>query len=66
MLSRQVIPWKTRLKEHQWHIQLEHPDKSAIAEHSVNSGHHIQFHNTSILTTKPGYMDHIIRVAIEI
>jgi hypothetical protein len=28
-----------RLKEHQRHIRLEHPDKSAIAEHSIDQGH---------------------------
>jgi hypothetical protein len=51
----------TRLKEHQRHIHLEHPEKSAMAEHSVDLGHHFQFHNTSILTTKNQYMDRIIR-----
>jgi hypothetical protein len=56
----------TRLKEHQRHIHLEHPDKSALAEHSVDLGHRIQFHNTSILATKTQYMDRIVREAIEI
>jgi hypothetical protein len=55
-----------RLKQHQWHIRLEHPDKSAIAEHSIDQGHDIQFHNSSILTTKTRYMDCIVREAIEI
>jgi hypothetical protein len=55
-----------RLKKHQGNIRLEHPDKSAVAEHSMNLGHHIQFHNTSILTTKTSYDDHIVREAIEI
>jgi hypothetical protein len=39
------------LKEHQRHIRLEHPDKSAVAEHSIDQGHRIQFHNASILAT---------------
>jgi hypothetical protein len=56
----------TRLKEHQRHIHLEHPDKSAVAEHSINLGHHIQLQNTTILSTKPRYMDRIIKEAIEI
>jgi hypothetical protein len=56
----------TRLKKHQQHIQLEHPDKSAVAEHIVDLGHHIQFHTTSILVTKTRSMDRIIREAIEI
>jgi predicted GIY-YIG superfamily endonuclease len=55
-----------RLKEHQRHIRLEHPDKSAIAEHSIDQAHHIQFHNASILATKTRYMDRIVREAIEI
>jgi hypothetical protein len=55
-----------RLKEHQQHIRLEHPEKSALAEHSVDFGPHIEFHNTSVLATKTQYMDHIVREAIEI
>jgi hypothetical protein len=55
-----------RLKEHQWHIRLEHPDKSAVAEHSIDQGHRIQFHNSSILATKTRYMDRIVREAISI
>jgi hypothetical protein len=31
-----------RLKEHQRHIRLEHPDKSAVPEHSIGQGHCIQ------------------------
>jgi hypothetical protein len=56
----------TRLKEHQWHIQLEHPDKLVIAEHSINQGYCIQFHNSSVLAMKTIHMDHIVREAIEI
>jgi hypothetical protein len=55
-----------RLKEHQWHIRLQHPDKSAIYEHSIDQGHHIQFHNSSILAMKTRYMDRIVREAIKI
>jgi hypothetical protein len=47
-------------------IHLEHQDKSAMVKHSINLGHHIQLHNTTILSTKPTDMDHIIREAIEI
>jgi hypothetical protein len=56
----------TRLKEHQRHIRLENTDKSAMAEHRVNLGHHIQFHNTPILATKTQYMNRNVRDAIEI
>jgi hypothetical protein len=55
-----------RLKEHQWHIRLEHPDKSAISEHSINQGHYIQFHNSSITAMKTRYMDCIVSEAIQI
>jgi hypothetical protein len=55
-----------RLKEHQRHIRLEHPDKSALAEHSIDQGHCIQFHSSSILATKTRYTDRIVREAIEI
>jgi hypothetical protein len=59
------MPVATR-KGHQQHIRLEHPDKPAVAEHSIDQGHRIQFHNSSILATKIRYMDRIVRVAIEI
>jgi hypothetical protein len=55
-----------RLKNHQLHIRLEHPDKSAVAEQSVDLGHRIQFHNTSILATETRYMDRIVKEAIVI
>jgi hypothetical protein len=53
-------------KELQQHIRLEHPDKLAVTEHSIDHGHRIQFHNASILATKTSYMDRIVREAIEI
>jgi hypothetical protein len=56
----------TRLKEHQRHIRLEHPDRSAVAEHSINLRHRIQLQNTTILSTTLRYMDRIIREAIQI
>jgi hypothetical protein len=55
-----------RLKEHQRHIRLEHPDKSAVTEHSIDQGHRIQFHNSSILSTTTRYMNRFVREAIEI
>jgi hypothetical protein len=54
-----------RLKEHQ-HIRLEHPDKSAVAEHCINQGHRILFHHASILNTSARYMDRIVREATEV
>jgi hypothetical protein len=55
-----------RLKKHQRHIRLEHPDKSTIAEHSIDQGHRIQFNNSSILASKTRYIDRIVREATEI
>jgi hypothetical protein len=55
-----------RLKKQQQHIRLEHPEKSAVAERSVDLGHHIQFHNISVLATKTQCMDRIVREAIKI
>jgi hypothetical protein len=43
----------TRLNRHREHIWLEHTDKSAMAEHSISLGHHIQHHNTSISPANP-------------
>jgi hypothetical protein len=56
----------TRLKEHQQHTLLEQPEKSAMLEHSNNLRHHIQEHNTSILSTKPRYMMRNIRKATKV
>jgi hypothetical protein len=55
-----------RLKEHQPHIRLEHPHKSAVAEGSVHLGHRIHVYNNSVLATKTQYMDCIVREAMEI
>jgi hypothetical protein len=54
------------LKEHQRHIRLEHPDKLALAEHSIDQGHHIHFHICTILAVKSRYMDCIVRETIEV
>jgi hypothetical protein len=53
-----------RLKEHHRHIQLEHPDKLAVAENSIDQGHRIQFHNSSVLATKIAYINRIVREAV--
>jgi len=39
--------------------------KLKMNEHSINLGHHIQFHDTSILAKKYRYMEHLIREAVE-
>jgi hypothetical protein len=57
---------KTRVKDHQCHICLEHADRSAVAKHGISLGHCIQLQNTTILSTKSRYMDWMIREAIEL
>jgi hypothetical protein len=44
---------ETKIKEHHRHIRFYHPEKSAVAEHITDLGHHVQFQDTSILVKKP-------------
>ena len=56
----------TRLKEHIRYTKLNQTDKSALAEHSHNTKHLIDFDTTKILNKEKNYYKRIIRESIEI
>jgi hypothetical protein len=57
---------EARYKEHMRHIQLDEPEKCVVAEHSINIGHQIDFNNVSVLDRASGYMDRLVKEAIQI
>jgi hypothetical protein len=55
----------TRIKEYHRHIRLGHLDKLVVAEHVFHYNHAIKSQDTWILLTVPGFMDRLIREAVE-
>jgi hypothetical protein len=57
---------EARCKEHMRHIRLDQPEKSAVAENSINAGHKIDFNIISVLDRASGYMDRLVKEVIQI
>jgi hypothetical protein len=56
-----------RCKEHKRYIRQHQRDKSAVAEHSISTGHCFDFCGTaSLLDITSGYVDGVVKETVEI
>jgi hypothetical protein len=57
---------RTRLKEHETACRLSQPEKSALAEHHVQTGHLIDFNGAKKIAVEDRWWRRKLREAIEI
>ncbi|KAJ4431302.1 hypothetical protein ANN_19899 [Periplaneta americana] len=55
-----------RIKEHKRNLRLYYPEKSAMAQHSIEKEHKILFDHTKVINKSSHYWDRTIKEAIEI
>ncbi|KAJ4443773.1 hypothetical protein ANN_05551 [Periplaneta americana] len=55
-----------RIKEHKRNLRLYYPEKSAVAQHSIEKEHKILFDHTKVINKLSHYWDRTIKEAIEI
>jgi hypothetical protein len=48
------------------HVRLEQPEKSAVAEHLIDTAHPIDFNGTSKLGMSLTYVDRLVKEAVEV
>jgi hypothetical protein len=54
------------INEDYQYVRVGHPDRSAVAERKSNYTYLIEFQDTRILSTVPGYVDRLTREAVEL
>jgi hypothetical protein len=57
---------KTQVKEHMCALKNRYPEKSAVADQSLQDSHQIDFENITVLDRTQNYSQRLVREAIEI